>query len=131
MTGHAERGGGGLGGRLQPPPPHILTKIMFLRSTLERGVELSCFHQACMIHYLTFTCGHRRFYRAHPHRQFHTLPHLLNSQATLSNSYPNPCMPSREAVYTIFMMLCSVTRGRGVNPQPTTWEADMLTTEPL
>ena len=28
-----------------------------------------------------------------PHRQFHTLPGLLDSQAALSNSYPNACMP--------------------------------------
>ena len=30
---------------------------------------------------------------AFPHRQFHTLPGLLDSWATLSNSYPNACMP--------------------------------------
>ena len=28
-----------------------------------------------------------------PHRQFHTLPGLLDSLAALSNSYPNPCVP--------------------------------------
>ena len=28
-----------------------------------------------------------------PHRQFHTLPGLLDSQAALSNSYPNACVP--------------------------------------
>ena len=28
-----------------------------------------------------------------PHRQFHTLPSLLDSQAALSNSYPNACVP--------------------------------------
>ena len=29
-----------------------------------------------------------------PHRQFHTLPGLLNKQDALSNSYPNACVPS-------------------------------------
>ena len=28
-----------------------------------------------------------------PHRQFHTLPGLLDSWAALPNSYPNACMP--------------------------------------
>ena len=31
--------------------------------------------------------------RAFPHRQFHTLPGLLDSRAALPNSYPNACMP--------------------------------------
>ena len=30
---------------------------------------------------------------AFPHRQFHTLPDLLDSWAALPNSYPNACMP--------------------------------------
>ena len=30
---------------------------------------------------------------AFPHRQFHTLPSLLDSWAALSNSYPNACVP--------------------------------------
>ena len=30
---------------------------------------------------------------AFPHRQFHTLPSLLDSWAALPNSYPNACMP--------------------------------------
>ena len=30
---------------------------------------------------------------AFPHRQFHTLPRLLDSWAALPNSYPNACMP--------------------------------------
>ena len=29
-----------------------------------------------------------------PHRHFHTQPGLLGSRATLSNSYPNACVPS-------------------------------------
>ena len=32
-------------------------------------------------------------YSAFPHRQFHTLPSLLDSRAALSNSDPNACMP--------------------------------------
>ena len=35
----------------------------------------------------------RDLFSACPHRQFHTLPSLLDSQAALSNSYPNACMP--------------------------------------
>ena len=30
-------------------------------------------------------------YSACPHRQFHSLPGLVDSQALLSNSYPNAC----------------------------------------
>ena len=30
---------------------------------------------------------------AFPHRQFHTLPGLLDSWAAMPNSYPNACMP--------------------------------------
>ena len=30
---------------------------------------------------------------AFPHKQFHTLPSLLDSLAALPNSYPNACMP--------------------------------------
>ena len=30
---------------------------------------------------------------AFPHRQFHTLPGLLDSWVALPNSYPNACMP--------------------------------------
>ena len=37
-------------------------------------------------------------FRACPHRQLHTLCSLFDSRATLSNSYPNACMPSREAI---------------------------------
>ena len=32
---------------------------------------------------------------AFPHRQFHTLPGLLDSWAALPNSYPNACMPKQ------------------------------------
>ena len=45
-----------------------------------------------------------------PHRQFHTLPGLLDCWAALSNSNPNACVPSREAVCTIFMMVFGMTR---------------------
>ena len=33
-------------------------------------------------------------YSARPYRQFHTLPGLLHSQAALSNSYPDTCVPN-------------------------------------
>ena len=42
--------------------------------------------------------------------QFHTLPKPLHSQAALLNSYPNTCMPSREAFCTIFIKVFGVTR---------------------
>ena len=64
-----------------------------------------------------------------PHGQFHTLPGLLDSRAAQPNSYPNACVPSREAVCTIFMMVFGVTRPGG---ELTTYrgEADTLPTEP-
>ena len=37
-----------------------------------------------------------------PHRQIHTILALLDSRAALSNSHPNACVPSREALCTIF-----------------------------
>ena len=63
-----------------------------------------------------------------PHRQFHTLPGLLDIWAAQSNSYPNTCMPSREAVCTIFMKVLGMTQTgcepatygkRGGHPKPT------------
>ena len=39
-----------------------------------------------------------------PHRQFHTLPGLLESPAALSNCLLNTCMLCREAVCPIFMV---------------------------
>ena len=53
-----------------------------------------------------------------PHRQFHTLPGLLDSRAAPSNPYPNSCVPSREAIFTILMKVFGMTRqGR----EPTTY----------
>ena len=34
-----------------------------------------------------------------PHRQFHTLPRILDRWAALSNFYPNAYLPSSEAIY--------------------------------
>ena len=40
---------------------------------------------------------------AFPHRQFHTLPGLLDSWAALPNSYPNACMPmQRGSLYHFY-----------------------------
>ena len=47
---------------------------------------------------------------AFPHRQFHTLPGLLDSWAALPNSYPNACMPMQGGS---FMMVFGMTRPRG------------------
>ena len=57
----------------------------------------------------SFKCK-RDLSSACPHIQFHTLPGLLDSRAALSNSYPNACVPCREAVCTIFMMVFGMTR---------------------
>ena len=48
-------------------------------------------------------------YSACPHRQFHTLLGLLDSQAALQNSYSNARVPSRELVCTIFMQVFGMT----------------------
>ena len=48
---------------------------------------------------------------AFPHRQFHTLPGLLDSWAALPNSNPHACMPMQGG--TIFMMVFGMTRPRG------------------
>ena len=50
-----------------------------------------------------------------PHRQFHTLPGLLDSWAALSNSNPNAYVPMQGglAVCTIFMMVFGMTRSGG------------------
>ena len=57
-------------------------------------------------------------YSACPHRQFHTLPRLLDSQVALPKSHPTACMQSREAVCTIFMMVFGMTRPGN---EPTTY----------
>ena len=58
------------------------------------------------------------------HRQFHTLPDLLDSRAALSNPYLNTCLCG-EPVCTIFMMVFGMTRP-GREPQPTVrgWHAN-------
>ena len=53
-----------------------------------------------------------------PHRKFHTLPGLLRSRAVLPRSYPDACMPSREAVCTIFMKVFGLTQS---GCEPTTY----------
>ena len=63
---------------------------------------------------------------ASPHRQFHTLPSLLeNCQITTLMH----CVSCREAVCTIFWWFL-VWPGRDANLRPTVWEADTLTTKP-
>ena len=49
-------------------------------------------------------------FSACPHRQFPTIPSLSHSWIALPNFYPNACIPSREAVCTISMMVLSMTR---------------------
>ena len=57
------------------------------------------------------------------------LNNLLDSRPVLSNSYPNACVPCREAVCTIFMMLL-VWPGRSANPRLTALKAATLITKP-
>ena len=45
-----------------------------------------------------------------PHRQFHTLPGILDTRAALSNPYPKACVLCMDAVCTIFMMVFGMTR---------------------
>ena len=56
-------------------------------------------------------------HRVCPHRQFLTLPGLLHSWVALPNSYPNACVPRREANCAIFMMIFGMTRSRN-EPKP-------------
>ena len=52
-------------------------------------------------------------FSACPHRQFHTLPGLLDSWAALPNSYPNALRAMQGgggAVCAIFMMVFGMTR---------------------
>ena len=52
---------------------------------------------------------------AFPRRQFPTILDLSDTQAALPYSYPNSCVPSRDAVCTIFMMVFA-------NPRTIAWE---------
>ena len=48
---------------------------------------------------------------AFPHKQFHTLPGLLDSWAALPNSYPNACMPMQGG--SLYYFYDGMTRPRG------------------
>ena len=50
---------------------------------------------------------------AFPHRQFHTLPDLLDSWAALSNSNPNACVPMQGGSLYHFYDGFGMTRPRG------------------
>ena len=63
-----------------------------------------------------------------PHRQFHTLPGLLDSRAALPNTNPNACVPMKGGSLYHFMMVFGMIRPGG--KLTTVREADMLTTEP-
>ena len=64
------------------------------------------------------------------HRQFHTLPGLLDSRAALPNSYPNALRAMQGgSLYYIYDGLW-YDPGREANSWPTVWEADTLTTKP-
>ena len=66
---------------------------------------------------------------AFPHRQFHTLPGLLDSQAALSNSNPNARVPMQGgSLYHFYDGLW--LPDREANSRPTVREADTLPTEP-
>ena len=48
-------------------------------------------------------------YSTWPNKQFHTLAGLLDSRVAQPNSYPNNCVPSKEEVCTIFIMVFVMT----------------------
>ena len=50
---------------------------------------------------------------AFPHRQFHTLPGLLDSWAALPNSYPNALRAMQGGSLYHFKMVFGMTRPRG------------------
>ena len=64
---------------------------------------------------------------AFPHRQFNTLPGLLDSWAALPNSNPNACVPLQGGILYHFMMVFGMTRPRG-ELKTTVREADTLPT---
>ena len=66
-----------------------------------------------------------------PHRQFHTLPGLLDSRAALPNSYPNALHAMQGGIFVPFLWWLLVLPSREANSQPTVWEADTLTTKPV
>ena len=65
---------------------------------------------------------------AFPHRQFHTLPGLLDSWAALPSSYPNACVTMQGG--SLYHFYDGLWYGREANSQPTVREADTLPTEP-
>ena len=67
---------------------------------------------------------------AFPHRQFHTLPGLLDSWAALPNSYPNACMPMQGGSLYHFYDGLWYDPAERTNSRPTVREADTLPTEP-
>ena len=64
---------------------------------------------------------------AFPHRQFQTLPGLLDSWAALPNSNPNACMPMQGG--SLYHFYDGLWYGPA-NSRPTVREADTLPTEP-
>ena len=65
---------------------------------------------------------------AFPHRQFHTLPGLLDSWAALPNSNPNACMPMQGG--SLYHFYDGLWYDPAERSQPTVREADTLPTEP-
>ena len=61
----------------------------------------------------------RNLLSACPHRQFHTLPGLLDSQAALSNSYPNAlCAMQGGSLYHFYDGLWYISAGRRTHDLP-------------
>ena len=68
---------------------------------------------------------------AFPHRQFHTLPGLLDSWAALSNSYPNALRAKQGgSLYHFYDGLWYDMAKRRTHDLPCKTEADTLSTEP-
>ena len=54
-----------------------------------------------------------------PHRQFHTLPGILDSRAALSNPYPNACVPMQGgSLYHFYDGLCYDPTGMQTHDLP-------------
>ena len=66
---------------------------------------------------------------AFSHRQFHTLPGLIDKWAALPNSNPNACVPRQgDSLYHLYDGLWYDPAE--ANSRPTVREADTLPTEP-
>ena len=87
------------------PDVYFLHMFICYKTIITEKVCISTFnHIHCFNSKLKMNDG-KKYFNMH----VHTLPDLLDSQAALSNSYPNACVPSKEAICAIFMMVFGMT----------------------